>query len=223
MTGPLPAMLWHERTQAPFVGDRETFGFPTQTGRSRLYRARPILSDAAMTPLHAKTDLSPPMLCQGCHPFDFPSQPPWIAKGPENRDIQTVYILPDIRLHCNITTYICQPNRQISRLFRGFSLLLTALFPRFPRSKCFTTAFIFPGEPLYLTCMLSLLCVRELGMSQRIELWTIYFSVEKYCGKQCVWGPTSQIACWGRIPNPLESQNVFCELRHFCKMTSMEL
>ena len=38
-----------------------------------------------------------------------------------------------------------------------------------------------------------------------------------------MWGPTSQIACWGRIPNPLESQNVFCELRHFCKMTDLEL
>jgi len=34
-------------------------------------------------------------------------------------------------------------------------------------------------------------------------------------GKQCVWGPTSQIACWGSPPNPLKSQNAFCELRHF--------
>ena len=117
LTGPLPAMLWHERTQAPFVGERETFGLPTQTGRCRLYRARPILSDAAMTPLHAKTDLNPPILCQGCHPFASPSQPQTVCQGPENWDIQTAYTLPDIRLYCNTTASFCQSNRQIPRFF----------------------------------------------------------------------------------------------------------
>ena len=64
------------------------------------------------------------------------------------------------------------------------------------------------------------LCSRASVNSPDRETWE---SQQKHNGKQCVWSHTTQIACWGSIPNPLRSQNAFCELRHFCKMTSAEL